>query len=216
MLTDFDGTFGLSIADPLDFVNRSYTTYPTTYPGAVMINKLLQNPTIKTTFETYLKDITTILFNNATLGNRVSAVQERLKPEVAWDRNITQRSPGVNYHWTYQQFLDNVWQPVNNEGGGGGAGQWGLMQWVVARSQAVAREFGLNLASVPVDGSKPNVNIASSFSAQATSMSAPTGSQGGQVVNAATSAGISFTSNAAFVISSTVTTTLIAALLMKF
>jgi hypothetical protein len=180
-----------------------------------MINKLLQNPTIKTTFETYLKEITTQLFNNATLGNRVAAVQERLKPEVAWDRNITQQSPGVNYHWTYQQFLDNVWKPVNSEPSGGGAGQWGLMEWVVARSEYVAKEFGLTLASSPVTGNKPNVNVAS-VSVQASNNAAPTGSQGAQVVNAAMSAGSSIISNTAFVVSSTIATTIIAALLMEF
>ncbi|KAI8575830.1 hypothetical protein K450DRAFT_259744 [Umbelopsis ramanniana AG] len=213
---DFDGTFGLSIPADMDFVNKSYTTYPTTYPTATMINKLLQNPTIKTTFETYLKDITTTLFNNATLANRVLAVQERLKPEVAWDRNITQRSPGVNFHWTYQQFLDNVWEPVNSAVGGDGAGQWGLLGWVVARSDVVAKEFGLTLATTPVDGSKPNVNANSSIAVQASATSVPTGSQGAQVVNAAMSAGRSSTSNTAFVISSTIAATLVAALLMEF
>ncbi|KAG2181758.1 hypothetical protein INT44_008573 [Umbelopsis vinacea] len=221
---DFDGTFGLSIPAALDFVDKSYTTWPTTYPEAVMINKLLQNPTVKTTFETYLKDITTQLFNNATLANRVLAVQERLKPEVAWDRNITQRSPGVNYHWTYQQFLENVYEPVNSAVGGDGAGQWGLLQWVAARSQVVAKEFGLTLATSPLTGSKPNVsasvatgvNTNSSIAVQATGNTVPTGSQGSQVVNAAMSAGSSFTSNTAFVVSSTVATSLIAALLMEF
>ena len=180
-----------------------------------MINKLLQNPTIKTTFETYLKEITTQLFNNATLGNRVAAVQERLKPEVAWDRNITQQSPGLNYHWTYQQFLDNVWEPVNGVGGGG-AGQWGLMQWVVARSEFVAKEFGLTLATSPVNGSQPNISAASAVSVQASGTAAPTGSQGAQVVNAAMSAGSSITSNTAFVVSSAIATSIIAALLMEF
>lgn len=180
-----------------------------------MINKLLQNPTIKTTFETYLKEITTQIFNNATLGNRVAAVQERLKPEVAWDRNITQQSPGVNYHWTYQQFLDNVWQPVNSEPSGGGAGQWGLMQWVVARSEFVAKEFGLTLPTSPVLGSQPVANATSPVSVQAAGNAAPTGSQGAQTVNAAKSAGNSITSNTAFVVSSAIATTIIAALLME-
>jgi hypothetical protein len=166
---DFDGTFGLNLDVPLDFVNQSYTTFPTTYPNATLINKLLENNTTKTKFETYLKETVTVLFNNATLGQRVSAIQDRLKPEVAWDRNITQRSPGVNYHWTYQQFLDNVNEPVNGVGGGG-AGQWGVMEWIRTKSQSVADEFSLTLPSKPVNG--PSTSVAVTVSSVSSSASA--------------------------------------------
>lgn len=169
---DFDGTFGLNLDVPLDFVNQSYTTFPTTYPNATLINKLLENPTTKTKFETYLKDTVSVLFNNATLGRRVYAVQDRLKPEVEWDRNITQRSPGVDYHWTYQQFLDNVNEPVNGVGGGG-ANQWGVMQWIVTKSQLVATEFNLTLPSQPVNG--PNTSTSTVSASSASTASTPSG-----------------------------------------
>jgi hypothetical protein len=197
LTTDFDGTFGLNLDVPLSFVNESYTTFPDTYPNAVLINKLLENPTTKTTFETYLKDTVSVLFNNATLGRRVYAVQDRLKPEVAWDRNITQRSPGVNYHWTYQQFLDNVNTPVSGVGGGG-ANQWGVMQWIQTKSQLVATEFNLTLPTQPIDGPAPinedstpsNTSASSSPSGTNKSSAQTSGGPASSPASAASSSGV--------------------------
>jgi len=211
---DFDGTFGLNLAENLDFVNKSYTTFPTTYPDAVMINKLLGNPTLKATFETYLKNVTTVLFNNATLGRRVSAIQERLKPEVAWDRNITQRSPGVNYHWTYQQFLDNVNVPVSGVGGGGA--QWGVLQWVIAKSELVAKEFGLTLATQPVDppNSANNAATTSSSSDNSNVSSATVSAASATLSTKSQTSGTSITSSNLLIISSAIASTLFAKLIM--
>lgn len=210
LTTDFDGTFGLNLDVPLSFINDSYTTFPTTYPNATLINKLLQNPGQKTKFETYLKDTVSILFNNATLGQRVYAIQNRLKPEVEWDRNITQRSPGVNYHWTYQQFLDNVDQPVNGVGGGG-AGQWGVMQWIQTKSQHVANEFSLTLPTQPVNGPNTTVgtaNAATSASASAGSSSSGTGvssaQNSGDASSSTTSGASSYNSNMVMVLATAV------------
>lgn len=172
---------------------------------------------MKTTFETYLKNVTSILFNPATLGRRVAAVQERLKPEVAWDRNITQRSPGINYHWTYQQFLDNINQPVSGVGGGGA--QWGLMQWVDAKSQVVAKEFALTLATQPVDP-PTNINGAAVLSSSSSGNSSPTALSSSPSATGSTasfhSAGNSIGASSLFVLSSAIISTVLAKLIIGY
>lgn len=128
---DFDATFGVNLDQPggRDFVNTPYTKYSELYPDAVMINRLLQNAKTKNDFETYLKNTVLQIFNNVTLTNRILAYREFIEPDLKWDRNIKQQSPGINFGWTFEQTWENLWQAVsapNNNGGGAG---WGLIEW---------------------------------------------------------------------------------------
>ncbi|KAI9315743.1 coth protein-domain-containing protein [Dichotomocladium elegans] len=152
---DFDATFGVNLGQTKEFVSVSYTQYPTLYPGGVMINGLLQNPTWRLKFENYLKNTTAVLFNNYTLTARVLAYQEFLMPDLEWDRSIVQQSPGINFGWTFDQVKQNLWQGVTAPAGGttspGGA-SWGLLEWVVAKSEAVAKEFNVQIVTHPVLG----------------------------------------------------------------
>lgn len=181
---DYDATFGVNLDVPegKDFVSVSYTQFPQRYPGAVMINKLLENANIKTKFETYLKNTTEILFNNYTLTNRVLAYHDFLLPDLAWDRSIVQQSPGINYGWTFDMVTQNLWQGVSgtNAEAPGGANQWGLLEWVVAKSQAVAKEFNIQIVTHPV---LPASSSAASSAAASTGASStgshPTSSMSG-------------------------------------
>ncbi|KAL1930961.1 hypothetical protein VTP01DRAFT_10098 [Rhizomucor pusillus] len=151
---DFDATFGVNLAEPegKGFVNVSYTQFPQRYPNAVMINKLLQNNNWKNRFETYLKDTVAILFNNYTLTNRVLKYHEFILPDLEWDSGIVQQSPGINFQWSFDQVSANLWTGVygHNPENAGGADEWGLLEWVVAKSQAVAREFNVQITEHPV------------------------------------------------------------------
>ncbi|KAI8073054.1 coth protein-domain-containing protein [Gongronella butleri] len=140
---DFDATFGVNIARPKDFVNVPYTEYPELFPGGYLINMFLQNDHLRETFETYLVKTVTTLFNNQTLTPHVLAYHEFILPDLKWDRNIKQRSPGIDFGWEFPQVIENLWKKVDAPNGNGGGADWGLCEWIVAKSKAVAREFRL-------------------------------------------------------------------------
>ncbi|KAF9025907.1 hypothetical protein CPC16_010294 [Podila verticillata] len=148
---DFDATFGVNIptADTT-FPEWSYTKYPTAFPNAVLINGLLQNANQKAKFETYLKKTVEVLFNNVTLTNRVLKYHEFILPDLAWDRNITQRSPGINFNWQFNQVTENLWGPVSSITNTGGGAMYGLIEWIVKKSTAVAAEHKITITSQPV------------------------------------------------------------------
>lgn len=147
---DYDATFGVNIAEGMNFTSVSYTEFPTRYPGGIMMNRLLQNPDKKATFEKYMTETVRVLFNNATLTNRVLALHEFLLPDLQWDRSIVQKSPGINFGWKIEQATQNLWQGVSAPNANGGGAAWGLVQWIVERSNAVAKEFNIELATEPV------------------------------------------------------------------
>ncbi|KAK3833693.1 MAG: coth protein-domain-containing protein [Linnemannia gamsii] len=164
---DFDATFGVNIPSIDEtFPEWSYTKYPTAFPGAVMINGLLQNPTRKADFENYLKKTVEVLFNNVTLGNRILKYHDFILPDLKWDRSIIQRSPGKAFKWTFEQVTENLHKGVVSPANGPNTPQkdWlgganiGLLQWIERKSNAVAKEFSITITPTPVgppSGSKP-------------------------------------------------------------
>ncbi|CDS09944.1 hypothetical protein LRAMOSA02621 [Lichtheimia ramosa] len=148
---DFDATFGVNLPQDRTFVATSYMNYTQLFPGGVLINNLLQNTQMRTRFETYLKNTTAILFNNYTLTNRVLEYQKFLLPDLEWDRSIEQQSPGINFGWTFPQVTQNLWQGVQaTASNASGGAEWGLLEWVVAKSQAVAQELNVQIVQHPV------------------------------------------------------------------
>ncbi|KAG0030290.1 hypothetical protein BGZ81_002827, partial [Podila clonocystis] len=115
--------------------------YPVAFPNAVLINGLLENPKQKAKFETYIKKTVEVLFNNVTLTNRVLKYHEFILPDLAWDRNITQKSPGINFNWQFKQVTENLWNGVASVTNTGGGAQFGLIEWINRKSAAVAKEF---------------------------------------------------------------------------
>ncbi|KAG1466485.1 hypothetical protein G6F46_000142 [Rhizopus delemar] len=141
---DFDATFGVNLDQERDFVNTPYTDFPTKFPGGILINKLLENPTTKATFETYLKTTVQEIFNNATLGAYVTARHNFLAPDLKWDRSIKQRSPGNIFGWTYEQTYQNLFEGVTAPGKEQGGAEWGLLEWVAAKEKAVRSSLKLS------------------------------------------------------------------------
>ncbi|KAF9976315.1 hypothetical protein BGZ65_007886, partial [Modicella reniformis] len=148
---DFDGTFGVNIpsADPT-FVEWSYTQYPTAFPAAVLINGLLENPTRRATFGKYLTKTVEVLFNNVTLTNRILKYHAFIQPDVAWDRTIVQKSPGIDFKWSFAQTTENLWNGVQGAGIPSGGAGFGLIEWIVRKSNAVAKEFSITITTIPV------------------------------------------------------------------
>lgn len=149
---DYDATFGVNLAQPRSFVETSYTKFPEMFPGGVMINGLLKNPSMRTRFESYLKNTTAVLFNNYTLTNRVLEYQKFLLPDLQWDRSIKQQSPGIHFGWTFDQVTANLWSGTKASGQKPGGAEWGLLEWIVAKSNAVAKEFNIQIVQHPVQG----------------------------------------------------------------
>ncbi|KAI8061228.1 coth protein-domain-containing protein [Thamnidium elegans] len=134
---DFDATFGVNLAYEDDFVEMPYTDFPEKFPKAVLINKLLENPTVKKTFENYLTTTVQEIFNNATLGPYVTARQEFIYADLEWDRSIKQRSPGNIFGWTAEQTAENIFEGVTAPGAKSGGASFGLLEWVAAKEEAV-------------------------------------------------------------------------------
>lgn len=142
---DFDATFGVNLAYGRDFIKQPYTDYPKKFKDGVMINKLLQNPKIKSTFEGYIKSTVNNVFNNNTLTNHVLKYHDFILPDLKWDRSIKQQSKGINYGWTFDQVTKNLWEGVDAPNNNGGGAEWGLVEYIAAKSTAVAKQFGLKL-----------------------------------------------------------------------
>ncbi|RCH87506.1 hypothetical protein CU097_009705 [Rhizopus azygosporus] len=152
---DFDATFGVNLDQPREFVNTPYTDFPTKFPNAVVINNLLKNPSIKSTFEKYLTTTVQEIFNNATLGPFVLARHEFYAPDLKWDRSIKQRSPGNIFGWTFEQTYDNLFEGVSASGGTGGGAEWGLLEWVAAKENAVKKALNLSQKVTIAAASEP-------------------------------------------------------------
>ncbi|KAI9317697.1 coth protein-domain-containing protein [Dichotomocladium elegans] len=128
---DFDATFGVNLAEPegADFIKVSYKKFPARYPAAILINRLLENPKVQSTFEDYLKTTVSVLFNNQTLGPRIMKYHDFIDADLRWDRSIEQQSPGINFGWTYAQTVENLFQAVAAPNANGGGASWGLLEW---------------------------------------------------------------------------------------
>ncbi|CAO3590529.1 unnamed protein product [Absidia cylindrospora] len=193
---DFDATFGvnLDVTDGKEFAKVSYSAFPQRFAGAVLINNLLKNPSMKTTFETYLKDTVQVLFNNVTLTNRVLAYHDFILPDLQWDRSIKQQSPGINFGWTFDQVTQNLNEGVTAATVGTGGATWGLIEWIVAKSQAVATEFKITITDKPMG---PPVNGSTTNSPS--SSVKPSGSNGVQAAGSSVASKDSTTSGASTV-----------------
>ncbi|ORX60515.1 hypothetical protein DM01DRAFT_1397602 [Hesseltinella vesiculosa] len=141
---DFDATFGININRPREFLSVPYTDYPDLFPGGFLINSFLTNDRLRATFEEYLVKTVTTLFNPDVLGAHVLAYHDFILPDLKWDRRIVQRSPGINYDWSFEHCTENLYSGVegNNPTHGGGA-DWGLLEYIEAKSKVVARQFRL-------------------------------------------------------------------------
>lgn len=154
---DYDATFGVNLAYDADFVDTPFTDYSEKFPNGYLINKLLQNPTVKTTFTNYLAETVNQIFNNATLGPYVTARHDFIYPDLEWDRSIKQRSPGNIFGWTAEQTYLNLFEPVSAPGEKPGGAGFGLLEWVARKEAAVRKSLKLtdknSTATVPEDNS---------------------------------------------------------------
>lgn len=151
---DFDATFGVNLAYEDDFVELPYTDYPAKFPKAVLINKLLENPTAKATFESYLRTTVVEIFNNATLGEYVTARHEFIYPDLEWDRSIKQRSPGNVFGWTAEQTTQNLMEGVTAPGTNSGGAAFGILEWVSEKENAVKAALSISDSEISAPAAK--------------------------------------------------------------
>lgn len=149
---DFDATFGVNLAYGRDFVNVPYSDYSTLFPKGYLINKFLENPGAKATFEQYLKTTSQQIFNSDMLEPYITARHEFIKPDLDWDRSIKQRSPGNIFGWTADQTTENLYGPVVASGKKSGGAEWGLLEWIEAKQSAVFEDLNISEASADSAG----------------------------------------------------------------
>jgi len=153
---DWDGTFGLNAGMTYlrfsDYINHSYKDYVNVKwgideydsPRRFAIDKLLSNATLRARFETILKNIVVKIFNPKVIGQRLDALVERHREEVAWNYDACNIHPlrkgtGKQLNWTMKDFENNI-----NVSGSHGA-SYGIKQFVYLRAKAIKEEFGLNI-----------------------------------------------------------------------
>ncbi|KAF9940553.1 hypothetical protein BGZ67_007363 [Mortierella alpina] len=145
---DFDATFGVNIPEDYPTLyDWSYKYYPGNFTDAVMINGLLKNPTQRATFEQYLRKTVEVLFNNVVLTNRILTLHDFYLPDLEWDRGIKQLSPGINFGWTMKEVKANLRKGVSAPNNNGGGAEYGLIEWIIKKAAAVAKEFNIVLPS---------------------------------------------------------------------
>ncbi|KAF9971017.1 hypothetical protein BGZ73_006098 [Actinomortierella ambigua] len=149
---DFDGTFGINAQGSGEgYVKTSYKVYERNFTNGILINGLLQNANQRTKFEKYLTNTVKVLFNNVTLGNRISKYHQFILEDLRWDRSLTQYSPGINYGWTFDHTIRNLYEWVLGTGNvSQGGAAWGLYPWIDGRAKAVAAEFNFEITKEPV------------------------------------------------------------------
>jgi len=160
---DFDLTFGIGLSTAinpygLEYPNKSYKTLiDRTWsiedydgPNRAAIDLFLRGGLTKQYFESHLVSIVKHVFNPVALGRRLDQYVDRYAREVEWDYNIERLHIGADpnktrYVWTMNDFYQNLEDvPKNNV-------QWGLKDYIKKRATAVAKEFGFEWDSVPLD-----------------------------------------------------------------
>ncbi|KAI9485614.1 MAG: coth protein-domain-containing protein [Benjaminiella poitrasii] len=144
---DFDATFGVNLPYEKDFINVTVNEWPSQFPAAFLINKLVSNPAVNATFRSYLKTTVDELFNMDVLKPYVEARHEFMWQDLVWDRSIKQRSPGNIFGWTAEQTKDNLYEAVTAPGKKSGGAQWGLLEWIEAKEAVVRRELKISSSS---------------------------------------------------------------------
>jgi len=163
---DFDQTWGVGMAqqlDPTTFPTRSYKDFihldwdnlnpDEEYDSAtrVVIDKLIGCGNVdknaqcysKSLFESHLKKIVKYIFNPTSLGNKIDAYKERLRPEIIWDtEKVTRLHTGTEqkFHFNINDFDSNIDSGKYQ----GSVNPWGLKDWVSTRADVVCKEFNIN------------------------------------------------------------------------
>ncbi|KAI8988901.1 coth protein-domain-containing protein, partial [Pilobolus umbonatus] len=138
---DFDATFGVNIGFGKSFIKVPYSEYPSRFPRAVLINKLLENNHTATLFRNYLEETVDTIFNKEVLGPYIEARHQFIYPDLEWDRSIEQQSPGHLAAWTAAQTKENLISPVTGPGKKHGGADWGLIEWIEAKEQLVREDL---------------------------------------------------------------------------
>jgi len=155
---DWDGTFGINTSKEHlrfdNYIEHSYKDYVNVKWGNIgdspyryAIDKLFQNASVRTRFETILKDTVKYIFNPVAVSKRLDALVERHKDEIKWNYDVIRNTPlrkgkaGVKF--TYDDFLTSIDEAIEGA-------PFGLKQFIYLRAKAVSNEFGLkvNLGNV--------------------------------------------------------------------
>ncbi|RCH97885.1 hypothetical protein CU098_010244 [Rhizopus stolonifer] len=115
---DFDLNMGNSINGISGMLTGNYSTFPQ-MNSTYLMDKLLQVPEFKQTFESYLFNITQNLVNPTVMNNRINDLSNMLKEDVAWDQDLVYA--GFNFSSMFGDFKginmsgSDMHLPLNNK-----------------------------------------------------------------------------------------------------
>ncbi|KAG0015762.1 hypothetical protein BGZ80_009647 [Entomortierella chlamydospora] len=144
--TDFDGTFGNG---PVDDANATYKNYYNFQPDHPLVSKLIINNTaINAQFEQILKEIVSTAFKPEAMNAHIDSLHSMISLDAQWDCSLTRYSPGTNQNYTFEDFNNNLIEPVADMGAG-------LKPWVESRAKTVAAELGFTIPAGTADRVAP-------------------------------------------------------------
>jgi len=160
---DFDLTFGIGLSSKINLYGKEFPaqSYKTLVDrdwkisqkdpqNREAIDLFLRGGVTTQMFENHLIDIVKHVFNPVALGRRLKEYVSRYTEEVEWDYgmeriHIANNPNHTRYVFTMDDYYNNLGDtPVKSA-------EWGLMQWIKMRAQAVANEFGFEWDEEPLD-----------------------------------------------------------------
>ncbi|KAG0050173.1 hypothetical protein BGZ83_005039 [Gryganskiella cystojenkinii] len=137
--TDFDHTFSDGNRPDVDTTYKEFAQSRMKQTATVrpLVSKLiLQNKDINKQFETILRTITQMIFNNEALDARIDAYEKQIQEDVAWDYSIDRSNlPGNNLGWTIADFHNAIKGPAKGF-------KRGIKPWIAYRAKSVTTQVG--------------------------------------------------------------------------